>query len=236
MDKKLKYFLRALTVIIVGYIIYFIGDYMIHGHSTDWKKWKEYTYLFNKSIIQDVDTFLAVSDITRNDVLTMFRYVSNDSGKKGRDKFNYNPKDTAYNVFFWEFKKLSHLKIDDIDIRTNQNLDNLKLKRGEILDSKSDQRISIHFGFEYESMAVNVDNHSKIEKKIEGRNYKGFIGYINRISLSNENNEHEIFIDYVPIQKQVLFLIYNSNERFYIIIIDSEKKFDESIMSILNLK
>jgi len=60
-------------------------------------------------------------------------------------------------------------------------------------------------------MTVNVDNHSKIEKKIEGRNYKGFIGSINRISLSNENNEHEIFIDYVPIQKQVLFLIYNSN-------------------------
>jgi hypothetical protein len=236
MDKKLKYLLRAVAVIIVGYIICFIGDYMIHGHSTDWKKWKEYTYLFNESIIQDVDTFLASSYIAKNDIQTTFHYIPNDSGRTIEEKFLYNPKDTAYRVLFWEFKKLSHLKIDDIDIRTNQNLDNLKLKRGEILDSKSDQRISIHFGFEYESMTVNVDNHSKIEKKIEGRNYKGFIGSINRISLSNENNEHEIFIDYVPIQKQVLFLIYNSNERFYIIIIDSEKKFDESIMSILNLK
>jgi hypothetical protein len=54
--------------------------------------------------------------------------------------------------------------------------------------------------------------------------------------LSNEHNEHEIFIDYVQKPKQVLFLIYNSNNRFYIIIIDSEKEFNASIMDILNLE
>ncbi len=236
MDKKLKYLLRAVAVVIIVYIIYFIGDYMIHGHSTDWKKWKEYSYLFDDSIIQDVDTFIASSYVTKNDIQTTFHYIPNDSGRTIEEKFLYNPKDTAFRVFFWEFKKLSHVKVDEVDIRANQNLDNLKLKRGEILDSKSDQRISIHFGFEYEKMIINVDNHSKVNKYINEKNYKGFIGSINRMSFSNENNEHEIFIDYVPFQKQVLFLIYNSNDRFYIIIIDSDKYFDESIMRILNLK
>jgi hypothetical protein len=236
MDKRLKYLLRAVAVVIVGYIIYFIGDFMIYGHSTEREKWNEYICLFDDSVIQNVDTFLAVSDVTRNDVLTMFRYISNDSGKKGREKFNYNPKDTSYNVVFWEFKKLSHVKVNEVDIRSNQNLENLKLSGGEILNSKSEQRISINFGFEYVRMIVNVDNHSKVNKYIKGKNYKGFIGSINRMSFSNENNEHEIFIDYVPFQKQVLFLIYNSNDRFYIIIIDSDKYFDESIMRILNLK
>jgi hypothetical protein len=236
MDKRLKYLLKAVAVVIIGYIIYFIGDYMIYGHSTDWKKWKEYSYLFDDSIIQDVDTFIASSYITKNDIYTNFHYIPNDSGRSIEEKFLYNPKDTAYNVVFWEFKKLSRVNVDDIDIRVNQNLDNLKLERGEILNSKSDQRISIHFGFEYERMIVNVDNHSKVNKSIKGKNYKGFIGSINRMSFSNENNEHEIFIDYMPFQKQVLFLIYNSNKRFYVIIIDSDKYFDAGIMSILNLK
>jgi hypothetical protein len=236
MDNKLKLLIKIVATLIVGYIIYFVGDYMIHGHSTDWKKWKEYTYLFNDSIIQDVDTFLASSYETRNDIYTNFHYIPNDSGRTIEEKFLYNPKDSAYNVVFWEFKKLSHLNAKEVQIRTNQNLENLKLKRGEILNSKSDQRISIHFGFEYQSIAVNIDNQSKVEKLIEGQNYKGFLGSINRISLSNENNDHEIFIDYVPIQKQVLFLIYNSNQRFYLILIDSDKSFDESMIKILNLK
>ncbi len=236
MTKRIKYTLVSIAVILVGYIIYFIGDFAIHGHSTDWKKWKEYSYLFDNSIIQDVDTFLAFSTETKNDIYTNFHYIPNSSGQTLEEKFLYNRKDTAYNVAFWEFKKLSKVHVADVDIRTNQNLDNLKLKRGEILDSKSDQRKSIHFGFEYAQMSVNVDNKSTIEEYINGKNFKGFLGTVNRLSLSNEKNEHEIYIDYVPTPKKVLFLIYNSNNRFYIIIIDSEKDFNASIMNILNLE
>lgn len=237
MTKKIKYTLIGIAVIVVGYIAYFIGDYAIHGHSTDWKKWHEYVYLFDDSIIQDVDTFLASSYVTQNDIQTTFHYIPNSSGRTIEEKFLYNnPKDTAYRVLFWEFKKLSQVNVADVDIRTNQNLDNLKLKRGEILDSKSDQRLSIHFGFEYARMSVNVDNKSTIEEYINGKNFKGFLGTVNRLSLSNEKNEHEIYIDYVPTPKKVLFLIYNSNNRFYIIIIDSEKDFNASIMNILNLE
>ena len=236
MTKKIKYTLVSIAVIVVGYIIYFIGDFAIHGHSTDWKKWKEYSYLFDDSIIQDVDTFLAFSKVSKNDIYTNFHYIPNSSGKTLEEKFFYNPKDTAYNVVFWEFKKLSQVNIVGVDIRTNQNLDNLKLRGGEILNSKSDQRLAIHYGFEYAQMSVNVDNKSTIEKYINGKNFKGFLGTVNRLSLSNEKNEHEIYIDYVPTPKKVLFLIYNSNNRFYIIIIDSEKDFNASIMNILNLE
>lgn len=236
MDYKIKRLLKAVAIIVLSYILYFWGDYIVHSHSTDWKKWKEYTYLFDDSIIQEVDTFLASSYLTQNDIYTNFHYIPNSSGVTIEEKFLYNPKDTTYNVAFWEFKKLSHIKPKEVDIRTNQDLDMLKLKRGEVLNSKSDQRISIHFGFEYKSMTINVDNHSKIEEYLSGTNYKGFIGSINRMSFSNEKDEHEIFFDYVPIQKQVMFLIYNKNDRFIVIIIDSEKQFDKSILKILNLK
>lgn len=236
MDKNTKYLIRIGVMIILGYVIYFIGDYIIYGHSTDLKKWKEYTYLFNDSIIQNVDTFLAYSDVGRNDVYTNFHYIPNDSGRSIEEKFLNNPKDTAYNVVFWEFKKLANIDIDDINIRLNQNLGQLKLKRGEILNSKSDQRVAIHYGFEYNSMNINLDNNSQIDKFITGKNYKGFIGLANRMSFSNENEEHEIFIDYVPPRKQVLFLVYKRKQRFFLIIIRSDKLFDKSIINILNLK
>lgn len=233
MNLKAKYIFKTLIVAIIGYVIYFISDYILYGHKTNRYIWTHHKYLLNKNIIANVDTFLAVSDITENDELTMFRYVSNK--KTGRIKFEFNEKDTAYNVVFWEFKKLAEVKVNQVEFRFNQNLDNLKLERGEILNSKSDQRISIHFGFEFENIQVNIDNHSKIQKLLSGKNYKGFLGSVNRISLSNEKNEHEIYIDYLPVQKQVIFLIYNSNKRFYIIMIDSDKYFDEKIMNILKL-
>ncbi len=235
MNLKAKYIFKTLIVAIIGYVIYFVSDYLMHGHSTDWKLWKESSYLFNDSILHDVDTFLASTYFTKKDIQSTFHYIPNDSGRTIEDKFLNNPKDTAYRVFFWEFKKLAELKVNQVELRFNQNLDNLKLERGEILNSKSDQRISIHFGFEFENIHVNIDNHSKIEKILSGKNYKGFLGSVNRISLSNEKNEHEIFIDYLPVQKQVIFLIYNSNKRFYIIMIDSDKYFDEKIMNILKL-
>jgi len=236
MNKRFKYLIRVVVVVLVGYVIYFISDYMIFGHSTDLKKWKEYIYLFNDSIIQDVDTILAYSDVTRNDVYTNFHYIPNDSGRSVEEKFFYNPKDTAYNVVFWEFKKLSNVSVNNVVFRTNKNLDHLKLERGEILNSKSDQRVSIHYGFEYQNININIDNHSKIEKFINGKNYKGFIGSINRMSFSNENEEHEIFIDYLPGQKQVLFLVYKNKNQFFIIIIRSDKQFKENLINILHLQ
>ena len=236
MDKKSKYLIRGILAFILCYVIYLIGDYMIYGHSTEWKKWKEYTFLFNDSVIQNVDTFLACSDVARNDVFTNFHYISNDSERSMSGKFLNNPKDNAYNVVFWEFKKLAKINIADINFRLNQNLGLLKLKRGEILNSKSDQRVAIHYGFEYKSMNINLDSNSKIDKFISGRKYKGFIGSVTRMSFSNENEKHEIFLDYVPHQKQVLFLVYKSNQRFFIIIIDSYKYLNENIIEILNLK
>jgi len=113
----------------------------------------------------------------------------------------------------------------------------VKFERGEILNLGSDLEIPINFGFVFNNvMNVNLDESSKIERTFEGINYKGFYGSINEMSLSNEKGEHEILLNYTRGQTPTVFLFYKGHQSFYIIMINSKKSFDESIIKILNLK
>ena len=97
--------------------------------------------------------------------------------------------------------------------------------------------ISISFELKFNnSFAVNLDKSSKIRKRIEGKNYVGFFGEIYKMSFCNSLGKNLVLFDYKREATPTLFLFYKYQGRLLVIIINSEKKFDENIINILNLK
>lgn len=172
-------------------------------------------------------------DSAKSDINTNFCYTY----IKKRDVYNcFHYKDT-YRIIVWEFKDLSNVELKKATINQNVNLDDVTFESGEVLNKKSGLEATIKYGFAFNhAMTVNLDKFSKIERTFEGTNYKGFYGSINQMSLSNEKGEHEILLDYTKGLTPTVFLFYKGHQSFYIIMINSKKPFDESIIKILNLK
>jgi hypothetical protein len=74
-------------------------------------------------------------------------------------------------------------------------------------------------------------------KNIEGINYKGFYGTINKMSLSDRQDGHQIIFNYAIGPSPTVFLFYKGHQSFYIIIVNSLRgaPLDESMIDIFNL-
>lgn len=218
MNKTLKIIISGIITVVVCYFIYFFYGIIRYSHSSDWQTYKQYMWFFRDSVRNDIDTSFSYSYVKKRDVYNNIHY-------KG-----------SYNIIIWEFKDLSVAELKKVSINQNVNLDDLKFRSGEILNKKTDLEITIKYGFAFNyTMNVNLDGYSKIERNFEGTNYKGFYGSINKMSLSDEKNEHQIILDYTKGQTPTVFLLYKGHQSFYLILINSEKPFNESIINILNL-
>lgn len=238
MNKKLKKTVFIISALFLAYAVYFFGDYAINGHHTKGKeKWKEYMFFFNDSIKSDLDIPLfAYSEEGKKDIFTSFIYRPGLSLREKTDYPPFHPTEPRYNIIIWQFKELSQLEVPDVKFRFDEPLDHLKLKRGEILNSNSEQKVAVKYNPHYTDMTIHVDDKSEIiNPSIGGNSYRGFMGNINRMSFSNENNVHDIYIDYDPSGKQVILLVTKQKGAFYIVIIISTEHFDENIIKILNL-
>jgi hypothetical protein len=218
-NKTLAKIIAVAFAIIIGFFAYFFYGIIRYSHSADWHIYKQYMWVFKDSAKSDINTRFCYSLIKKGDIYNDFYY-----------------KDT-YKIIVWEFKDLSNVELKKATINQNVNLDDVKFERGEILNMGSDLEIPINFGSVFNNaMNVNLDENSKIERTFEGTNYKGFYGSINQMSLSNEKDEHEILLNYTRGLTPTVFLFYKGHQSFYIIMINSKKPFDESIINILNLK
>lgn len=235
---KPKIILRTLLLVVIAYAIYYISDASINGHWTPRPdtKWKDYMFFFNDSIKKDIDTLLVSTSETKKDILNYFTYQPSLSFYQDYlEAIKHSDTDTLYSINIWEFKDLFNFPIDSVKFHFNQSLGRLKVKRGEILEPNSNQPISIIWGYNFKKIKINVDNKSNISSlNITGKNYKGFFGEVNRLSMSNQDDKHYVFIDNIP-KMDILFLVVNKSNKFYIIIISCNKKFDKDIFNILNL-
>lgn len=174
-----------------------------------------------------------LKDSAKTDIDTNFCY----SYAKKRDVYNNFAYKDTYNVMVWEFKDLANAELKKATIYRNVNFDDVKFDSGEILNKGNDLEITINYGFVFnDAMNVNLDKYSKIQRDISGPNYKGFYGSINKMSLSNEKGEHQIISDFTTELTPALFLFYKGRQSFFIIMIYSDKPFDENIIKILNLE
>lgn len=218
MNRPQRIIVSGITAFIICYFGYFIFISIKYRHHIEMNNYRRCLWLFSEKAKNDIDTNFYVGCVRDRDILSKYSYKN-------------------FNVFIWEFKDLDIVKLNEVHINQNTNLKDLKFSSKEILNKKNSPEINIKYGFTFNgTMSVNLDDYSKVESSFETNNYKGFYGVLNRMSFSNERDEHQIYFDYGFVHQPTLFLLYKGHGSFYVIIINSEKPFDESIINILNLQ
>ncbi|MWB95193.1 hypothetical protein GON26_12550 [Flavobacterium sp. GA093] len=218
MNKTLKIIIATIILVVISYLSYFFYVTIRYSHSSDKQTYKEYMWVFKDSVKTNLNTNFCYSYVKKRDVYNNFHYKD------------------IYNIIVWEFKDLANVELKKATINQNVNLYDVKFQSGEILNKGSDLEFTINYGFVFNSeINVNLDEYSKIERTFKGTNYKGFYGSINHMSLSNEKGEHQILSDFTKGLTPTVFLFYKGHQSFYIVMINSEKPFDENIIKILNL-
>ncbi len=218
MNKSIKTIAIGAIIFVGLYFSYFVFNAVRYGYIPNRRTYKDYLWIFKDSIIPDLDTNFCYSYIRKEDVYNNFHYKED------------------YNIIVWEFKDFSNLKLDSIKIYEKTNLDDLQIRSGVTLNSGSDLEIAIKWGLAFNnSLRVNLDKYSTVDRYILSNNYKGFYGSINNMTLSNKKNEHQILLNNTNGKTPTLFLLYTGHSSFYIIMINSAEAFDEQILNILNL-
>jgi hypothetical protein len=220
MNKTFKIIFFIVLSIMIGYFVHFFYLFQKYSHSADWETYKQYLWLFKDSVKNEIDTNFSSSFVQKKDIYNNFHYKKD------------------FNIVLWEFKDLYEVDLENAKINQDVNLEDIKFSSGDILNKGSDLEISIKDGFTFNhTMNLNMDSYSKIEKRIEGENYKGFYGTVNKMSLSDQTEGHQILLNYMDGLAPTLFLFYKGHHSFYIIIINrlETKPFDESIIDELNL-
>lgn len=229
---------RIIPVIVISiliYLAYIFVPYLIFGHFSFYNKNENFISLLSDTAIIHVDTTLTSRLENRFDACESYFYLPNNCMRElGRDYLFET--DTAYFITIWKFKKFEEIDINEIQFRQNQNLSGLNTYKGEVLDSDSNEEKYVEFGYNYNKINLNLDEKSEIKQLISGRNYRGFIAKINRISFSNEDEKHQIFIDYAPSIENVIFLIYKSTSGFFVLIINSRYELNEKAVNIFNFQ
>jgi len=219
MNKLQKIIVYGFILVIVCYSAYFFINSAIYGYHIDMDNFKPYLWVFKDSVKKDIDTNLFVSFNRDRDILSFYNYKH------------------KYYVSIWDFKNLKEVSLNKISINRNSNLNDVKFNSYETLNAKSNPEITVKFGsFFKKSLNVNIDEFSKVEKTFETNNYKGFYGTINKMSLSDEDGNNQVIIEYAQSQTPFELLFYKGHQGFYLIMIDSKKPFDEDIIKIFNLK
>jgi len=230
----MKKVIKIILLILLLYIGCRIVHYIIFGHTTDWNSKERFTYLFKKETFQHMDTVYIATARGRYDAVESYHFYPNVDIEQGIDRLLLlNDVYIRFNI--WKFDKFEDIQISDIKFRTKQNLKDIKLNNGEVIDAESNARNCVAYGYNYKTITVNTDQNSKIRDWFSAKNYKGFIGSFNRISLSNEEGEHSIFYDFIPYRENVLFMVYKNEKAFFLIVIDSVLPINRNVLKLMCL-
>jgi hypothetical protein len=194
----------------------------------------KYHYLFKDSIVNNVDSE-SYSCVTDNDILNQYVYYPNLKDKKEY----YEPNDSNYNFYhvaIWDFKKLKDIHLNDVSINTEWNMKKTEFLFQETLDSKSFCPISIKFLYNIDGINLNVSRESSIIEEYKGDKFKGFYGFVDKLSISNENGEPQVYFNFEKKHTPIILLFYKDVRSFYLIMIYSTSFFDKNIFNILNIK
>jgi len=229
--KQLKYILISAVVIYA----FFFFHLLYTGHSSIFKTTsRKYLFLFKDSIINKVDTTMSYSWVAHQDILNHYIYYDDLKNKK----LYYEINDTSYNNYYftiWEFRDLKKYKLENVFINTHSIIQKSKFIWQETLDSKGSCPISVKYLYKIDGMILNLSDNSKVIKNLQGKNYKGFYGLVDKMSICDKNGEPQIYINFAKNQTPTVLLLYKSRNSFYFIMINSSKKLDDNIIKILNL-
>ena len=213
---------RVLLIIgffVLSYLSYSVFLWIKYGYKIDVQNYKSCYYLFKEFERSKIDTFFFVSSDRNSDNLTHCWY------------------DKDYSISIWNIKSLSSLGIDKVKFeKTNYMPSDENTRWGEELNSNSNPTIFIRYcDFFNTELNIELDEYSIIKERIEHSNYRGFIGRINRLTLRDSDYPYKVHIHYVEGPKEVMVIVFNNGESFYLLMIESKRKLDEKILNIFNL-
>jgi hypothetical protein len=218
---KKKYIYLGLGALVLFYLVFRIGRIVYYSHNTEFIP-TQYLWIFTDSAANNLDTIVTVGHVRKSDTYYHYLYKRKTS------------------ILIFEYKELMFLNIKNVSLAKGVNFDKfLDDFSGEEYNMNlyPDPETYINFKLPFNnSLNVNLDNNSIIKKRIEGKNYRGFFGDVFKMSLSNAQGKQLVLFDYKREATPTLFLLYKHQGRFLVIIINSEEKFDESIIKILKLE
>jgi hypothetical protein len=196
---------------------------------------KNYMFLFKDSVKEKIDTLSYNSWVSDEDVLNHFLLYENL--KNTKDYYELN--DTSYNNYYivvWDFKNARNMALSQIKINYHTFIGKSDFFWGQTLDSKSFCSYSIRMHHNIDDFMLNISNQSKIKREFSGKNYKGFYGLIDRMSLSDCQGTPQIYINFKKPETPTIVLLYKGEESLYLIQINATKRINENIIDDLNLR
>ena len=131
--------------------------------------------------------------------------------------------------------------MQDVFINSQSTITKSEFSWEETLDSKSFLPISIKYLYKIDGMILNLGENTKIIKELQGKNYKGFYGLVDKMSICNKKGEPQIYLNFAKSQTPTVLLLYKSHNSFYLIMVNPNNelykniKIDENIIKILKL-
>ena len=220
MNKTQKRILKGIAIVILLFLAQFTFKFCVWGHSFE-SNFNRYLWLFKDSEKAKIDTFIYSGKATKTN--TYYTYIYDDN----------------YFISIWEFKDLREVDLKNILITQNVVFDDISFFSAEKFNAKLEYfpiiTSKLGFRFKESKIDVNLDDETKIYKKFDTINYKGFFGKINLMSFNNYKGKPLIYFQYLG-YKPTLFIMYKAKQSFFVIMVDSKIDFDDSIIKIFNLK
>lgn len=215
--------IRILVIVIatlIGcYVAYYAFKIINNRHHIKLSFDESYLWLINDSVKSDVNQRMFFGHVGKKDIL--YEYVLKNK----------------YFVSVWEFKDLNKIDLSEISINQHVNINNDFLPR-EVLNADTNPEINIKLGSSFnESISLNTDEYSQVIRILDTPKYKGLLGVINKLSLSDNNGEHSIVLDYSKKNIPTVILFYETARSFYVLFINpiDDAPMDENIIRLLDL-
>ncbi len=218
---RLKHILISIVVI---YGCLFLHQ-LYTGHHTVFNTIsRNYLFLFKDSAASKLDYPTSYSCVSQQDIYNSYLY-----------------NDDKYCVMIWEFNDLRNYSLEDVFLNTHSIIRKSEFSWEETLDSKSFLPISIKYLYKIDGMILNLGENTKIIKELQGKNYKGFYGLVDKMSICDKRGEPQIYFNFTKNQTPTVLLLYKGHNSFYLIMVNPNNelykdiKIDENIIKILKL-
>lgn len=211
--KKILILVSVVFGLIVGYYAYLI---MHNKHNTIMGVTRKKMELFKLEERTKLNKMLLFSEVNNADDYSHFVYNS------------------SYYISIWEFKLSKNILGDSCKIILNQNKIFPKSNLCETFHPKGNRPVKIKYNYSFgDNMKIFVSEQSKNVKKIKSKNLIGIFGEVDEISVCSNSEE---LITYVSPKKlnNFMFLILSNENGFYLITIESDKYFDEKMLSVFS--
>jgi hypothetical protein len=188
-----------------------------------WDGYNKYLWVFSDSVRQNIDSvyFVGLERKSNN----LYEYIVNQPGGK-------------HYVTILDFKKPIISDLDSAVINLNSDLESIRVYTAERFNSEKNYirpEIIIESEFSFDDgININLNDKSRVSERYCGKDFRVFFGEINKMSLSNKNEENIILMDYGTRVEKTLFALFNYERTTYFILLNSESEIDKSAINVFN--